>query len=323
MKTVLVTAIGSLSADVVVKTLKKHNMKVLGCDIYPKEWIVDAYSVDGFFQVPKGIEADIYINALKKICISEQVDYIFPLTDVEIDTLNVNRDWFQENGVIICISPKETIDVCRNKYLTHQCLKQMDLSIELIPTFLAGDFREDLFNDSSAICKPFNGRSSEGVRHFPNRKGLLSFLSETNRCEYIVQPFIKGSVVTVDVVRNPNTEKVVCIPRMELLRTQNGAGTSVHVFHDDMLIKECEKIADRLGICGCVNFEFIQSLDGVYHFLECKPRFSGGVEFSCMTGYNFIFAHLCCFIDQDIDFLDTYQDCYIARKYEETITALG
>ena len=61
MKTALVTAIGSFSADIVIKSLKKQGLKVIGCDIFPKEWVVDAYSVDVFYQVPRGTKREKYL----------------------------------------------------------------------------------------------------------------------------------------------------------------------------------------------------------------------------------------------------------------------
>ena len=51
MDTALVTAIGSFSADIVIKNLKKNGMRVVGCDIYPPEWIADAEHVDAVSDV--------------------------------------------------------------------------------------------------------------------------------------------------------------------------------------------------------------------------------------------------------------------------------
>ena len=68
MITVLVTAIGSLAADIVIKNLKREGYQVIGSDIYPKEWIVDAYSVDRFFQVPLAADSTAYLKALIEIC---------------------------------------------------------------------------------------------------------------------------------------------------------------------------------------------------------------------------------------------------------------
>ena len=321
MRTALVTAIGSFSADTVIKALKTHGIRVLGCDIFPKEWVVDAYSVDCFFQVPRGTDHEHYISAIVEICSREHVDYLFPLTDAEIDTLNQHRNWFQENGISLCLSTKETIDICRDKYRTYQVLKNQDLRIEIIPTILAANYDEESIQDHPMVCKPINGRSSQGMRRLYSRNELLSYLNVIDPKQYILQPLIRGSVITVDVVRNAVTGSFVCVPRKELLRTLSGAGTSVHVFHDEILAEECRKISEYLNVNGCVNFEFIHSQDGTYFFLECNPRFSGGVKFSCMTGYDFVWAHLNCFSGKDIDPLCLYKDCYIARKYTETITA--
>lgn len=321
MKTALVTAIGSFSAEIVIQSLKQHGITVVGCDMFPKELIVNAYSVDVFYQVSRGTDRDRYISEIKDICTREKVDYLLPLTDAEIDTLNDNRTWFQENDVQICISSETAIKICRDKFRTYQVLKRQDLRIGIIPTVIAADYNEKSFPDQPAVCKPFNGRSSQGMQRLNSRNELLSYLSIIDPKQYILQPFISGHIITVDIVRNPATGNVVCIPRKELLRTLSGAGTSVHVFHDELLSEECKKIAEYLEIQGCVNFEFIQSTEGKYFFLECNPRFSGGVKFSCMTGYDFVQAHMNCFSGKDIDPLCLYKDCYIARKYTETITA--
>ena len=47
-KTALVTAIGSFSADITIKTLRNLGFCIIGCDIYPAEWIADSANVDFF-----------------------------------------------------------------------------------------------------------------------------------------------------------------------------------------------------------------------------------------------------------------------------------
>ena len=323
MKTVLITAIGSFSADAAIKSLKKLGLRVLGCDIFPKEWVVDAYSVDEFFQVPRGTDQEAYIEAIQTICAKYLVDYLIPLTDVEIDALNENRKWFEQNGVQLCMSSKITIDICRDKFRTYRVLKNQLSTVHSIPTFPAVKYKEKQSLEFPMVCKPYNGRSSQGMKRVFSKQELESYLETVNPENFIIQPLIAGSVITVDIVRNSNTNSIVCVPRRELLRTLSGAGTSVFVFHDDKLAEECKTIAEALNIHGCVNFEFVQSQNGDYYFLECNPRFSGGIKFSCMIGYDFVMAHLNCFSQKEIDKLEPYQNCYIARKYEETITSIG
>ena len=323
MKTALVTAIGSFSADIVIKSLKKQGLRVIGCDIFPKEWVADAYSVDLFYQVPRGTNRERYLHALQDICMSNQVDFVLPLTDVEVDTLNENREWFDEHSVKLCMSSKDTIDVCRNKLLTFQRLKHCEFGPVLIPTLHGKEYETVEDTWFPVICKPYNGRSSQGIKRFLDKKKLQSFFASVVPEDYIIQPVMSGAVITVDIVRSANGETIISVPRKELLRTLSGAGTSVRVFRDEKLSQICALIAEALGVVGCVNFEFIQSEDGSFHFLECNPRFSGGLEFSCMIGYDFVQNHLNCFLNEAIDPLPSYQPCYIARKYEEVITSIG
>ena len=49
---ILLTAIGSFSADCVVTSLKKMGHKVIGCDIYKREWVANSVIVDKFYQAP-------------------------------------------------------------------------------------------------------------------------------------------------------------------------------------------------------------------------------------------------------------------------------
>ncbi len=321
MKNVLVTAIGSFSADIVIKNLKKIGMGVVGCDIYPKPWIADSLSVQKFYQAPYATDSSKYIEFLKKICVKENISFIFPLTDIEIDVLNCNRQWFEENNVCLCISDKNTIDLCRNKKGLYNFIEKSKLGIKLIP---ATAFTKDLMPkwDWPVVCKPNNGRSSQGMVYIHNRKEWDALTSGHNLKDYIIQPYIEGPVITVDVIRSPINGNTVAIPRRELLRTLNGAGTSVYVFHDKSLEKACIKLANALNIIGCVNFEWIQNTDGEYYFLECNPRFSGGVKFSCIAGYDCISNHMRCFNNMEIDNFSLVRNQYIARKYEEFVTSL-
>ena len=99
-----------------------------------------------------------------------------------------------------------------------------------------------------------------------------------------------------------------------------GRGRQIYVFEDQELEMQCAKIADLLNVKGCVNFEFIETNAKEKYFLECNPRFSGGVEFSCLTGYDCIANHIRCFSGEKIEKRDAIRNQYIARKYEEYVT---
>ena len=324
MKTALVTAIGSFSADIVIRNLKKRSFRVIGCDIYPREWIANAIIVNEFLQAPYASDSARYLEFIRQVCLREQVRYVLPLTDVEVDILNRSRDWFDQNGITLCLSPSDTILRCRNKREMARFVEGLDF-LNSIPTFASPE-REALcdapFSAFPLICKPIDGRSSQGICRIHSEAEWRHFCSIHDMRQYIVQPCIPGSVVTVDIVRQADGKKTVAIPRQEMLRTQNGAGTSVYVYTDPELQGICCALADALGIVGCVNFEFIKDPQGAYHFIECNPRFSGGVAFSCAVGYDCVANHLAAFDGRRIDALLPYHNQYIVKKYQEHITCV-
>ena len=321
MHVALVTAIGSFSADIVIKRLKKFGYRVIGCDIYPREWVADAANVDVFRQAPLASDVDSYTSFVRDLCSQQGVECIVPLTDVEVDLYNRSRGAEWLGGVRPLVSPRRAIDLCRDKSRMAGFLETSGSGVHGIST---RPLRECLHEsvELPVVCKPLDGRSSEGLRRIRTEAQwkLVEEIEDPDR--YIVQPLIDGHVITVDVVRDAEGH-VVAIPREELLRTLNGAGTSVRVFHDDQLVGACSALAAELGVIGCVNFEFIADKNGGYRFLECNPRFSGGVEFSCIAAYDCVGNHIRAFSGEEIEPLRDYSDQYIARKYEEYVTMVS
>lgn len=316
MSNILVTAVGSYSADIVIKTLKAHGHKVVGCDVYPKGWIADAYNVDVFYQVPYATEVDSYLKHIRRICDCHRIRYIIPLTDPEVDVLSREKKAFTASNICICTSDREVVQLCRNKhelaiYLAHNGVKNT------IPTYLLDDNKAITY---PIFLKPISGRSSIGCKIIHTDAELQQMRNAVDNDEYIVQPFIKGDVITVDVVRDPLTNTVVCVPRRELLRTVSGAGTTVEIIDSPEIESICTSIAELTGVVGAINIEFLEDSKGGLFFLEVNPRFSGGVEFTHLAGYDVVTNHLRCFMGVAIEKKSTVQKMIVARKYEEYIT---
>lgn len=312
----LVTSIGSYSADIVIKKLKTiDDSVIIGTDIYDKRMVVDAHNVDYFYQIAKVADEKKFTNDIKRIIKKHNIKYIIPLTDVDVDYFCKKRDSF--NNVEVFISPNETISICRNKLKMKEFIDNNVNFIKTIPTYNSISIKNNM--KLPLIAKLIDGRSSQGLVKINNLKEFEYFIKNNTRInKYIFQPVVCGHVVTVDVVCDG--QKCVSIAREELLRTYNGAGLSVRVFHDRKLENNCKKLALALGIRGCVNFEFIKNSKNEYQFVECNPRFSAGLEFSCIAGYDCILNHIKCFKGGNIDEFKNNKVLYIARKYEEYIT---
>ena len=322
MKKALVTAIGSFASDIVIKTLKEEGIYVIGCDIYPKEWVAQSLDTDGFYQAPYAADKEEYIAFIKKVCRENGVSFLLPLTDAEVDVLNGSREELERElpDTALCLSGKETIALCRNKERLEKFVRENGIC-RTIPSLVFADVKDDLEGKipwEKTVLKPVDGRSSSGLFRVYEKEKLpvyAGLIDENAR--YLVQPLIEGTVITVDVVRD---EKGNCAagPRKEHLRTLNGAGTSVEVFRDESLEEICREIADRLDIKGCVNFEFIEETStGKRYFMECNPRFAGGAAFSCAAGCNVVKKHIQVFRDGEMEAGNEAVPCYIARKYQE------
>jgi carbamoyl-phosphate synthase large subunit len=128
---------------------------------------------------------------------------------------------------------------------------------------------------------------------------------------------IQGDVVTVDYVRD-NGGNDFLIPRIEFLRTKNGAGTTVKTFHDARLAETVSYIGAAIGVCGCINMEFICH-EGDYYLIDINPRFSAGIAFSHLAGYDMVTSHFNCFTGKDILPAKDYGDLLMCKHYNEEV----
>ena len=321
MSNVLITSIGSVAADIAIKSLKRLGHRVVGADIYPREWVVDAYSVDAFYRVSMVSDAEAYLADVHDICERERIDYFIPLIDPEVDLLNDSREWFAEHGVALCISTKRSLDVIRNKKSLQDFIGSEVPEINGIPTLMVGSV-DTLPWEYPVVVKPYDGRSSQGREYINSDEEWATYKEKRADSKSIVEPFVSGSLVMVEVVRQESSGKCVCITRQELLSTPHGCATTVRVYSDPDLEDASRALAERLGVNGCVNFEFIKHEDGRHFLVECNPRYSAGLEFSCLAGYDCVANHLDCFGGREIDDFEMGAPIVVARKYEEYVTSV-
>lgn len=310
---ILLTAIGSMSALCSIERLHKAGHFVAGCDIYPKEWHLESSVCDTFLQAPLARDENNYTAFILEFCKSIGIKFVIPLTDIEIDVLNRNRAQFRDAGITLCIPSEQTLSIARNKKLLYDYFKG-DKSVPSILTVSCDALKDVGF---PCVAKPYDGRSSEGL-YILKKEDDLSLIGRENLHRYVFQPFTAGTICTVDYVRSAATGNSFCIPRKELLRTKNGAGVTVEVFHDNPLSELVNHIGDALDINGTINMEFILH-DGKYYLIDINPRFSAGISFSCRRGYDFINAHLACHTGSDIPQSISYNDAIDKKIYVETI----
>lgn len=308
---ILVTAIGSFSADCVIRTLKQNGHKVVGCDIYPSEWHAVSKDCDSVYKAPFATKEIEYISFLKEVCLKESIEYLCPLTDLEIDVLNRSRSEFSEINVVLCLQSEKCLAIARDKYAMYELFSN-DNNIN-VPYSVSSE-KLSLDFPLPAIAKPINGRSSEGLKRISSIEELNYIIGTDN---YIIQECISGSVFTIDYVRDTNGNDFA-VPREELLRTKNGAGTTVRVVPDRQLKESVSYIGKMLGVVGCVNMEFISN-GGKYYLIDINPRFSAGIAFSNYIGFDMVTSHFNSFLGKDILKPIEFSEQIICKRYNEEL----
>lgn len=309
---ILVTAIGSMSAKSVLDSLHEEGHYILACDINPGIYLPNARYANKFEQIPLATN-ETYCDILLKICQENKIDFLIPLTDPEVDALSIRRQFFEDINCTLCISPSTAIALSRNKMAFAKHFEKSN-EIQIIPSYTWKNLIEQT-EIEGVIAKPNNGRSSEGI--FKTTRSEIAGRSEIAYTNYIFQPIIRGPIITVDYIRDLFGNDF-CIAREELIRTSNGAGLTVKVMKDDRINKMSNIIGNDLNILGCVNFEFIYS-DSNFYLMDINPRFSAGLAFSKMVGYDFCLEQLSCFNGKPIKDALVYNEMILAKEYNEII----
>lgn len=99
------------------------------------------------------------------------------MTDIEVDVFNNNRDWFNENNIRLCISNKQTINICRNKKNIEEFKVNKQINILTIPTFKLNDVKITDFQ-FPIVCKPVDGRSSQGLNYIRDANDWNAFIEK-------------------------------------------------------------------------------------------------------------------------------------------------
>lgn len=309
---VLITAIGSMSANCAIRTIKAHGGFVVGCDIYPGKWHYETKLCDAFEQAPYATRPEEYIPFLVDTCQKYNLNTILPLTDLEIDVLNTHREALKDFA--LAMPTAEVLAVARDKYALY-CTFANDSAVPSLATVLLRE--ADLHSVSfPCIAKPYNGRSSEGLIRNAMPADIEAI---ANKNAYILQEQKAGTICTVDYVRSSATGEDALVAREELLRTKNGAGMTVRVFHDEELSRLVRHIGQTLNISSTVNMEFIHAEDGNYYLIDINPRFSAGVAYSKIAGYDMVMNHFRALAGENIDLPVIAEEKYITKHWVEEI----
>lgn len=270
---VLVTGVGREPGMSSVKALRRYfgdKIKIVGVDasIYAAGLYLEGEFYDKTYVVPRSSFLSDYLGTLNSIMDSEGLDLVLPCSDDEAYALSCSQEYFKGRSVIV--SPRDTVEACRDKWLTYQTL----LNVVPMP-FTTLDPRETKI---PCIIKPRTGHGARGICTARNQAELELFKNQVGRP--LFQELVEGVEWTIDCVCSRSGELLGAVPRK---RSEYAAGTSVvgETVHNQTLIAMAEKLTKKLHFTGPFCFQTRED-----QLFEINPRIGAASIFSAVAGVN-------------------------------------
>jgi carbamoyl-phosphate synthase large subunit len=260
---ILTEASGSLVSAYLIRAIQESGHQAVGSDID----ICNAgfCLADDFLVVPRHDDPRLWPVMARKIS-DANIDIVIPSFDETLLGWAQRRGDFQQNGIFVCISPPETIQIFQDKWETFEFFSSIG-----IPT------PNTSLEQRYSLIKPRHGRGSEGIRitdEYVPMEGMIS------------QEVVEGIEYTVDAFFDRDGHPIYIIPRKRLA-VQQGKSTRGIVCRHDRIERYVRKIAAAIEFTGPINFQCFVHDDEV-EFIEINPRVAGGMALGFAASENWV-----------------------------------
>jgi carbamoyl-phosphate synthase large subunit len=276
----MVTAVGGDLGQSVVKCLRgcTYSTYIVGCDMNP--YAAGREDVDAFFQAPPVKEKQNYTDFLLKTVEEQKINYVFPMSDVEIIFFNKNRELFESCPAFFIANEKHLIETFMDKYKTVEFLKEKGLSYPR--TWLPSDYGGEL--EFPVIIKKRRGSGSQDIIKANDDEELQFYLGRSR--DVIVQEYLPGEdeEYTACLFSNGQTYYTITFKRK---LAPGGFSQQVELVSDAVITEFPLQVARTLHFSGYldVNIQFRLTERGCIPF-EINPRFSSTVYFRHLFGFQ-------------------------------------
>ncbi len=257
------------------------------------------FEADKSYIVPN-IDESNYIDVIIDIAVENKINAIISLNDLELPLLANNLDKIEKNGVRVLVSHSQVIDLCFDKWKTHQTLQ--DWGLRSPKTYLSPDTAQKAIREGSLsfplILKPRFGTASIGITTVDNenelsgayeyitnalsKSMLRSFKNEEGNI--LIQEKITGTEYGLDVINDLEGNYVVTFIK-EKLAMRAGETDRAVTRRNTVLESAGRKIGESLRHIGNLDCD-AYIVQGEAYILEMNPRFGGGYPFTHAAGVN-------------------------------------
>ena len=259
-----------------------------------------------------------YAQAILDIAYREEINVIFPMTEVSIHRLNSVRDRLPPDCMLAC-SSTEKMSAVSNKFDLFHLAEGLDISVPgtrylTSPDDLPGEIAvisgyPVVVKPSLSIMPQGNGFLSGGVKYAASREELehLYATSEILQHPSLIQERIQGGGTGLFTLFDRDRHLALFSHRRIREKPPSG-GVSVlseSVGLDEEMVEHAEKLLSAVGWQGVAMVEFKRdNRDGKAKLMEINGRFWGTLQLAIACG---------------VDFPGLYLDLLQGRKPERAI----
>jgi len=255
---ILIPEIGGKIGKLVLEDLTSHGLNVATLDD-------SKFSKD----IPK------YIRELVNEVERTKPRMIFPIFKGEV--ISKHRELLPKD-IIIPVCDSSIIHNLDDKVYTSKLCKELDINQPKLYT----DEDIESIEKYPVVFKRSEGLGGSGV-YFPKSKSSLEKLINTSK-SHLIMDYIDGYDISVDAIRingyfHAESYRII-LPK--------GKGFSFvrKSIVNEEAIEITRKILDHCNYEGICGIDFRIENSGKMYFLECNPRFSGGLKSSIKSGFD-------------------------------------
>jgi carbamoyl-phosphate synthase large subunit len=273
--TVLVTGVGGPAGVSVVNALLRAGVRTVAVDCDTSAAGLTLGDVSGI--VPMAGDPK-FVDALCDLALSQGADTIVSTVAEELVALGTRAEDLAGNGIAVWVPSQTAVEQCSDKAVFAAVLTEAGIATPATG-FVASDV------SGPWIVKPRFGRGSRDVYPCDSVDEVAWALRRV--VDPIVQTRLSGLEFTVDALVDRDGRFAGGVPRWRL-ETRGGISTKGETFADDRVLIGAAAVLGAVGLRGvaCVQ-GFVTDEDEVV-FVECNPRFSGGLPLSLAAGADLV-----------------------------------
>lgn len=284
--TALVTGVGAIIGQGIIKSLRKSNYSVRVIGIDQSSRSPGPFFCDTFYQKPLCDEnspeyLEFWSDVLKKEC----VDIVLPGLEADVFFLDSQRHVFDILGISVALNHSKLIAMSSDKWHLYQSLLPVELP--RIPSVISETWYEAVaeLGNAPLLLKPRNGNGSRGIVKLEDEKDFNYWRLKSGN-NWMLQRIVgdDNSEFTVGVFGFGDGEAGKPIV---FKRRLSAAGNTLEatVVNDDVITAAADKLTKYFKPLGPTNYQFRKEGNLAY-LLEINPRFSSSNSLRTAFGFN-------------------------------------